>query len=172
MPTGGVMSSRAAPRMPANSGCENGGGAWALRVGVEAQPKIEPSASTPPARRTSRRVEVVIPATLHLGEGFPCQFQGPFDVLVRVRGADRSLLGGQREMVDPVVDQLAPVAAVEVEIVARGQVVPVDGNVVAEVRAERRADAADDGRAALLPVERLEPRLQPGALRFQGPVDL
>src|SRR4029079_1245813 len=104
MPMGGVMSSRATPRMPANSGCENGAGACDVRTGVEAQPKSDPSARRPPLRRMSRRVGVMS-VTLHLGHRFSSQFQRPVDVFVRMRGAQRALFGGQGKMVDAGLDQ-------------------------------------------------------------------
>src|SRR6185295_19808552 len=143
MPTGGVMSSRATPRMPANSGCEKGGGASPVRTGFDAQPRKEPSVSRLPARRRSRRVGGVMTTTLHPGHRFSSQFQRPVDVLVRVRGAERALLDREREMIDAALDELATVAPVELEIVARGEIVPVDRHVIAEVGAEGRADAAD-----------------------------
>src|SRR5437868_2640578 len=133
MPRGGVMSSRATPRRPANSGCVKGGGAWPVRTGVDAQPRKEPSARRPPARRASRRVSLLMTANLHPGHRFSSQFQRPVNVVVRVRGAERALFDREREMIDAALDELAAVAPVELEIVARGEIVPVDRHVVAEV---------------------------------------
>src|SRR5262245_40686338 len=152
MPTGGVMSSRAIPRSPANSGWAKGGGACAVRTGVDPHPMTDPIARKAPERRRSRRVILVIPLYLYPRHRFSSQFQRTIDVLVRVRRAQRALLRGQREVIDPVVDELAAVAPVEIEVVARRQVVPVGRDVVAEVGDERRPDAADDGLPALLPV--------------------
>src|SRR5688572_27354078 len=106
------MSSRATPRRPANSGAQTGAGAWPLRTGVEPQPRNDPAARTPPARRKPRRVSVVMTPTLHSGHRFSSQFERPVDVLVGVGRADRSLLRRQREVIDPLVDELATVPPV------------------------------------------------------------
>src|SRR5262245_6499878 len=100
MPTGGVISSRATPRIPANSGWATGGGTCAVRTAVEPQPRRDPSASAAPERRTSRRVVVVIPLYLYPRHRFARQFQRAIDVLVRVRRAQGALFRGQREMID------------------------------------------------------------------------
>src|SRR3954471_3317305 len=110
MPAGGVMSSRATPRSPANSGWATGGGTCAVPTGVEPQPITDPIASTAPERRTSRRVGELMTLNLHPGHRFSGQFERAVDVVVRVRRAQRPLLRRQGEVVDPVVDELAAVA--------------------------------------------------------------
>src|SRR5207249_1201398 len=74
----------------------------------------------------------------------------PVQIRLRVRGADRALLARKREMVDAPLDERAAVAAVEVEIVARRQLVPVRGDTLAEIDAEGRADPAHRRGQALL----------------------
>src|SRR6188768_2734901 len=99
------MSSRATPSLPENSGWANGGGDG--RIGVEPHPGSNAS--------TTRRSRFMT-ATLQSGQCFARHFQRPVDLLDRMGGADRPLLRGKRELVDAPLDQRAPEAAVEIEI--------------------------------------------------------
>src|SRR5262245_17961508 len=58
------------------------------------------------------------------------------DIGAGMCGADRTLLGSQREDVDAALDRLPPHLFVQREIVACREIVPVHRRVIGEVRAE------------------------------------